>query len=72
MRKQSGLLDSADLLLHEAFHDWVNMETEEGAMRDNSCQGPIQYKYWSFLESSLRYLMQHGKRIDVEEHKYAA
>jgi hypothetical protein len=42
MRKQSGLLDSADLLLHEAFHDWANMETEEGAMRDNSCQGPIQ------------------------------
>lgn len=72
MRKTSGLLDSDDLLLHEVFHDWANMETEEGAMRDNSWQGRFKYKYWSFLESSLRYLMQHGKRIDVEEHKYAA
>jgi hypothetical protein len=36
------MLDSANLLLHEAFHDWVNMETVERCDARHSCQGPIQ------------------------------
>jgi hypothetical protein len=51
------MLDSANLLLHRCFVIWKIWKSWLDAMRDNRCvKGRFKYKYWSFLESSLRYL----------------
>jgi hypothetical protein len=67
------MLDSANLLLHEAFHDLVNMETVEGCDARQLVSGAdSDISTGASLRALWDTMMQHGKRVDVEEHRYSA